>query len=91
MTIRLTGHIEITDSDLEAVLQHLPHHIRLTRAEPGCLKFEVTQRRDNHLMFDVDEMFRDKAAFEAHQKRTQTSDWATVTASAKRHYQVTET
>ena len=91
MAIQLTGHIEITDSDLEAVLKHLPQHIAATRAESGCLKFEVVQRTDYPLIFDVDELFVDKAAFDAHQKRVRASDWGSVTAGAKRHYQVTET
>lgn len=29
--------------DVEVVRKYLPEHVRLTKAEPGCLSFEVIQ------------------------------------------------
>ena len=67
----------------------LPEHIRLTRAEAGCLSFDVTPTADP-LIWHVEERFTDRAAFDAHQARTSESDWATQTAGIAREYTVTE-
>ena len=40
--IRLSGHIDVPHERRAAVAEALPEHVRLTRAEPGCLRFEVT-------------------------------------------------
>ncbi|MEZ5729241.1 MAG: putative quinol monooxygenase [Burkholderiaceae bacterium] len=85
----LSGYIEVPDADLEAVLAELPRHIDLTRQEPGCLVFEVSRHEANGNRFDVYEAFEDTGAFEAHQVRMRNSPWASVTANAQRHYQVT--
>lgn len=86
--IVLQGYIEVPAADLEAVAGALPDHIRLTRAEPGCLVFEVTQDPDDPGRFAVYEEFASKAAFDHHQQRTQASPWWRVTATAARHYTV---
>ncbi|MBO9405896.1 antibiotic biosynthesis monooxygenase [Shimia sp. R9_1] len=88
--IRLTGHIDVPSDRQEAVAAALPAHIALTRAEPGCLSFEVTQDPAIAGRYTVLELFVDKAAFDAHQARASASDWATVTAGIPRHYQITE-
>lgn len=67
----------------------LPEHIRLTRAEPGCLSFDVT-RTDDPMIWQVDEAFTDREAFDAHQTRTGASDWAAQTADIARDYAITE-
>ena len=95
MPLKLTGYIEVPPEDLEVVLAHLPAHIRLTRAEQGCLAFTVKQRVIKEpdgapLVFDVEEIFIDRAAFEAHQARTAASLWGRVTANFARHYQLSE-
>lgn len=68
----------------------LKDHVRLTREEPGCLFFEVTRDDASPTRFNVVEEFRDRAAFEYHQKRMIGSVWATVTKNVTRHYQVDE-
>ncbi|MEQ6247945.1 antibiotic biosynthesis monooxygenase [Sulfitobacter sp. HNIBRBA3233] len=65
----------------------LPAHIVLTRAEAGCISFEVTET-DDPLVWNVSERFTGKAAFEAHQVRASASDWARETAGIKRDYVV---
>ena len=90
MPLKLTGYIEVPPADLGTVLAHLPAHIRLTRAEQGCLAFTVTQRTDAPHIFDVEELFTDRAAFEAHQARNAASAWGKATANVARHYQVSE-
>lgn len=84
----LKGYILVSDADLPQVLAELPTHIELTRAEAGCLVFEVLQDPEHINKFDVYEEFSDQQAFELHQERTRASKWARVTAKSSRHYTV---
>ncbi|CAD0185471.1 Antibiotic biosynthesis monooxygenase [Ruegeria sp. THAF57] len=86
----LTGHIDVPIDRLEQVRAALPKHIALTRAEPGCLSFEVTEDVETPGRFNVNEVFRDQASFDAHQERTQNSDWFRITQGIPRTYQITK-
>ena len=88
--IRLRGHIDVPPHRRAAVAAALPEHVRLTRAEPGCLSFEVTPDPNIPGRYNVRESFRSRADFEAHQARTRRSRWATVTAGIPRHYRIEE-
>jgi len=88
--IRLSGKLICqTHAEARAVAMALPDHIRLTLAEAGCLSFEVTPTADPFI-WQVSESFVDRAAFDAHQTRTATSDWAAQTAAIKRDFSITE-
>ena len=89
--IELTGFLRCA-SAAEAARVHalLPAHVALTRAEAGCLRFEVTPEADG-LTWRVFEQFTDQAAFDAHQARAGASDWAAGTAGIARDYQIRET
>ena len=78
-----------TPAEAAAVRRHLPAHIAATRAEPGCLSFDVAPT-DDPLVWQVQETFVHRAAFDAHQTRTQASAWAAATAGIPREYTVTE-
>ena len=69
------------------VAEHLPLHVALTRAEAGCLSFEVTRTSDP-LVWDVDEYFVDEVAFVAHQQRAAASEWGSTTQGIERRYTV---
>ena len=86
--VSLTG-LLICDSPERAriVVEHLPLHVELTRAEPGCLSFEVAQTEDP-LVWQVDELFQDAASFAAHQQRVAASEWGRATAGIERRYEV---
>lgn len=86
--VRLAGRL-ICESvgDAQTVRAHLPEHIRLTTAEPGCIAFKVFQT-DDPLIWHVEECFRDRAAFEFHQQRTRTSPWWAATADIPRDYEI---
>lgn len=86
----LTGYIDVPLDRLEAVRTALPAHIDLTRAEHGCLAFDVTEDHDVTGRFHVSERFSNRIAFEAHQTRMASSSWAVVTAGIARHYTITE-
>ncbi len=90
MGVSLSGTLSVPPERLEAVRTALPEHIRLTRAEPGCLSFSVRERPDAPGLFDVTERFVDRAAFDAHQSRVKASPWAQVTGGLTRDYTVTE-
>ena len=97
MTVTLKGFIEVPRADRDRVIAQLDQHIRLTRAESGCLKFEVHQRQSNQknsekkenaqrendsICFDVEEEFVDRQAYFFHQERLQGGAWAKATSNA---------
>ncbi|WP_395540122.1 putative quinol monooxygenase [Neotabrizicola sp. sgz301269] len=87
--ISLSGRLICATADeADLVRQHLPEHLWLTRAEPGCLSFSVT-KTDDPLVWQVAESFTDKAAFEAHQTRARASAWHAATAGIRRDYRIT--
>lgn len=86
--VRLSGFLRcVSMEDVEIVKRHLPDHLRLTRAEPGCLSFEVSQT-DDPLVWRVEELFTDRAAFDFHQQRTRASMWSTATSTMERDYTI---
>lgn len=89
--VTLKGHITVPKDQIEDVQKELIEHIRLTREEPGCLLFNVIQRQDDLLVFDVYEEFVDRAAFDSHQSRVKTSKWGMVTKDVERDYTIAET
>lgn len=88
--IRLEGVLIVPPERVAEVAEALPRHIALTRAEPGCLSFEVTSDPEDSGLFHVRELFRDRAAFDAHQDRAARSDWAAVTKGLRRDYTISE-
>ena len=90
MKIHLTGRLICADeAEARIVRDHIDEHIRLTREEPGCERFDVAQT-DDPLVFQIDETFTSRADFEAHQERAKSSTWGTVSAGIRRDFQVTE-
>lgn len=84
----LTGQLVCHDQDQVAVVaQHLPMHLALTRAEEGCLSFDVVLT-ENPLVWQVDERFQDAASFVAHQQRVASSEWGRATAYIERRYEI---
>jgi len=90
MKIRLEGYIDIPADRMETVLAALPEHIRLTRAESGCISFEVTPSADVAGRYEVAEVFTNRASFDAHQIRAKSSKWAQVSQDIPRSYRIEE-
>ena len=82
------GYIVASESDLINLKEHLDEHIKLTRAENGCIVFNVEQRNGKELIFDVYEEFSDKEAYYFHQERLKASPWYKATRKVERHYDV---
>ena len=91
----MKGHVALqgrlicrTPKEAETVRTHLPAHEVLSRAEPGCISFEVTAT-DDPLVWHVAEQFSSEEAFAAHQRRVAESEWGLATAGISREYRVT--
>lgn len=85
--VRLSGWLVCaSEAEADAVRARLPDHVALTRAEPGCLAFAVTEV--GPLTWRVEERFHDRAAFDAHQERTRASTWYAATRGIERRYEV---
>lgn len=88
--VRLRGKlICMSEEERQSVLVHRAEHIRLTRAETGCLTFDIDDS-DDPMVFEVMESFRDRPAFEAHQTRTRQSQWFDATRHILRDFMIEE-
>ncbi|MFZ9948916.1 MAG: putative quinol monooxygenase [Gemmobacter sp.] len=86
--IRVTGTLHCPDAAARDALDaHLAEHVRLSRAEPGCLHFEIVPTSDP-LVLAVDEGYRDADAFAAHKARAAASAWAAATGAVRRALEV---
>ncbi len=84
--VRLSGRLVCRDAEEAAIVRvYLPLHLDLTRVELGCLSFQVRPTVDP-LVWTVDELFADEAAFRAHQARVAVSEWGRATAEIERSY-----
>jgi len=86
----LEGYIVVPEPDLENIKSELPSHIKFTREEAGCLKFNVNQDQSDSCRFNVYEEFSSKEAFSLHQSRVQSSYWGEITKNVERYYQISE-
>ncbi|GAB3694525.1 hypothetical protein GCM10027595_07340 [Corynebacterium nasicanis] len=86
--VSLSGELICASAEeAQIVERHLPRHIELSRAEPGCLHFEVLPTPGGRV-WTVRERFADGAAFGAHQRRAADSEWGRVTVGMERRYAV---
>jgi len=85
--VYLEGLLVANSAAQRAVIDlYLEEHITLTRAEPGCLKFEVTQDLKDPNKFHVSEIFESEASFEAHQARAKSSEWGAHSEKLERRF-----
>ena len=82
--VAISGRLSCSDANqLKTLLEYLPSHIALSRAEPGCLFFDIAQT-DDPLIWQVEELYADEAALDAHKARTAASIWADKSAGITR-------
>ena len=73
--LHLSGQLRCADvGQLIRALDLLPEHAELSRAEPGNLRFDLAQT-DNPMVFDLNELYADPDAFEAHRARLHAARW----------------
>lgn len=87
--IRLEGYLDVPSERLAVVIDSLAEHVALSRAEVGCIEFNVTLDPDVPGRLHVSELFNDEAAFMHHQVRTRASSWADITLGIERNYSFT--
>lgn len=86
--VHLSGQLVCRDQDqVVVVTEHLSDHVARTRAEHGCISFNVTST-DDPLVWQVDECFQDSSAFKAHQDRVAESAWGRATTGIERRYAI---
>ncbi|MBE9635465.1 putative quinol monooxygenase [Salipiger mangrovisoli] len=86
--VQLTGRMTAPAERCAEVRAAMEEHIRLSRAEQGCLYFELRETESG--VFEVSELFQNRAAFDAHQTRTRGSAWFRVTGDLPRDYDVAD-
>lgn len=86
--VHLTGQLVCKSAhEAKIVARYLPEHVEQTRAELGCLSFDVTPTTDP-MIWKVEERFANERVFKSHQERVAGSDWGRVTADIERKYSV---
>ena len=88
--IELTGYIDVPEGRREAIATALPLHIELTRAETGCVRFDVAPDPKVAGRYNVSELFTDRQSFDAHQARVKASAWGEISADIPREYAIRE-
>lgn len=85
--IALHGRLICADmAQLMTALELLPDHVAASRAEPGCLRFDIAQSEDDPMVWTLSEIFVDAAAFAAHQARTAASPWGQRSGAIARDF-----
>lgn len=88
--IALTGRLICNDTaQMMTALSLLPDHVEASRAEPGCLRFDLWQD-DDPMIWHLAELFVDADAFAAHQARLADSAWGRDSTAITRDYQQRE-
>jgi (4S)-4-hydroxy-5-phosphonooxypentane-2,3-dione isomerase len=67
--------LEIAPAKVEAFSELVRFNAANSRKEPGCLKFDVLRGAENPLLFRLHEVYRDEAAFKAHQQTAHYARW----------------
>ena len=88
--IELTGYIEVPEGRRDAIAAALPLHVELTRAETGCVQFDVTPDPEVEGRYNVSELFTNRESFDAHQARVKASAWGEISAGMRREYSIRE-
>ncbi len=69
------GTVTVPADELDAITPLIAEHIRLSRAEPGCIAFDISPSPHDPFLFHVAQEFIDRDAFAAHTDRTRASVW----------------
>lgn len=86
MTVKLNGTITIPLDAQSELLPLLEDHIAASRAEPGNLKFEISQDKSDPEIFHLNEEFADDEAFAFHQSRGAATPWGSASKDLERNF-----
>ena len=84
--VTLVGYLDVPTDRLAGIRAALPEHIRLTKAEPDCISFDVTESTTHPGRFDVAEVFASEKGYTDHRERTARSSWAEIAKDIPRNY-----
>ncbi len=88
--VTITGYLQVPEEELAEVAAALPKHRDLSRAETGCLVFEVSQDEADPCKFNLYEQYTSAEAFDFHKNRSANSDWAGISQNVERVLKITE-
>ncbi len=74
----VVGLHNVLPEHLAEYLESVREHARRSAAEPGCVRYEVLQDVDEPGTVCLFEVFRDEAAFQAHQAADHYEHWMTL-------------
>jgi autoinducer 2-degrading protein len=69
------GIIKVKSEHLEEFVQHAASHASTSTLEPGCLRFEVLQDRDDPQTICLFEVFRSEADLAVHRQQEYYRRW----------------
>lgn len=78
MGVTIKGHLDVPPE-------------RLSRAEPGCRRFDLREDPATPGRLLVEEEFADADAFATHKARAEASAWGQISRGILRHLDVTDT
>ncbi|WP_199259339.1 GNAT family N-acetyltransferase [Paracoccus binzhouensis] len=84
--VALSGRLICKDTaQMLLALDLLTEHVALSRAEPGNLRFDLAQA-DDPLVWELNELYADEAAFQAHRARLHGSRWGRESHGIERDF-----
>jgi len=79
--ITITVILEVDPTQLEAAEAAILANAEASRAEPGCLRFEVSRHVEKSSVFVLAELYEDQAAVDAHGKTPHLAQWREAAAA----------
>lgn len=79
--VAVTVVLEIDPSRVEEFLVCMRANAAASRQEPGCVRFEVAQQFDKPNHFALSEVYRDRAAMDAHYTTPHYATWKDLAAT----------
>ena len=71
--------LQVNSEHLDAFMESMVEHARLSLEEPGCLRYDVVQDSEHSNRIYVYEVFVDEAAFDTHRQAPHNQEWRETT------------
>jgi quinol monooxygenase YgiN len=91
MPVTLTGFLVCRSlEEADRVSELLPEHIRTTRAERGCVRYEVWRSRADPVRYAFHGVFTNRATYGEHLARSEATLYGTCTRHIPRDFRLTD-
>ena len=67
--------LTVKPEHLDVFIKEMVEHARLSMEEPGCLRYDVSQDKEDPNILYVYEVFVDEAAFASHREAPHNEEW----------------